>query len=111
MRSTVYAETKHKARSQLQMREAKIARVSLLRGVHERLSKALGATVRHTKFPGLRSNHNRRGKYDGCKRVKVEGVMVRKLTRTEIREWRERLNRIMNPGYVVVEVKTRRAVV
>lgn len=67
--------------------------------------------MRHTKFPGLRSNTNRRGKYDGCKRTMVEGVNVRRLTKTEIREWRERLQRIMHPEYIVVEVKYRRAVV
>ena len=63
------------------------------------------------KYPGMRSNNNRRGKYDGCKRTKVEGVWVRHLTKTEIREWHEKLHRIMHPEYVVVEVKTRRAVV
>lgn len=63
------------------------------------------------KYPGIRSNTNRRHKYDGCRRTKVEGVMVRQLTKTEIREWHEQLMRIMNPGYVVVEVKHRRAVV
>jgi hypothetical protein len=62
------------------------------------------------KYPGMRSNTNRRNKYDGCKRTKIEGVMVRHLTKTEIREWKLRLERIMSP-YVVMEVKTRRAIV
>ena len=63
------------------------------------------------RYPGLHSNMNRRGKYDGCKRTKEKGVMVRHLTKTEIREWYAKLDRIMNPEYVVVEVETRRAVV
>jgi hypothetical protein len=63
------------------------------------------------KYPGMRSNNNRRGKYDGCKKTKESGVPVRHLTKTEIREWYAKLDRIMNPGYVVIEVKQRRAVV
>jgi hypothetical protein len=62
------------------------------------------------KYPGVRSNTNRRDKYAGCRRSMVEGVMVRRLTKTEIREWKARLQRIMS-SYVVTEVKYRRAVV
>lgn len=62
------------------------------------------------KYPGIKSNSNRRYKYDGCRRSKVEGVMVRRLTKVEIREWKAQLQRIMSP-YVVTEVKMRRAIV
>lgn len=63
------------------------------------------------RYSGTRTNANRRHKYEGCHRTKVEGVMVRRLTKTEIREWRLRLQRIIDPDSVTVLVPVRRAVV
>lgn len=60
---------------------------------------------------GVGNNRKIRDKYADCERLRVNHQNVRKLTPVEIQEWHERLQRIMNPEYVVVEVKARRAIV
>jgi hypothetical protein len=68
--------------------------------------------VRPRRYPGMKGNIRKmRDKYADCERSKVHHQNIRKLTPLEIQEWHERMERILNPGYVVVEVKTRRAIV
>lgn len=68
--------------------------------------------MRSKRYAGLHGNNRKkRDRYVDCERVRVAGGDARKLTPEEIAEWHERLHRILNPEYVVVEVKTRRAIV
>lgn len=68
--------------------------------------------MRPKRYSGMNGNNRKiRDKYADCERMKVEGVMVRKLTPSEIAEWRLRMQRIMYPGSVSVLVRYRRSVV
>jgi hypothetical protein len=67
--------------------------------------------MRRRRYPGMARGELMQSKYGNCERVKINRVGTRKLTPAEIDEWYARLRRIMDPGYVVVEVKTRRAIV